>query len=151
MFEVGAEESLLLGPGKENEWLILKRPVLPDGFQVRVWGEGSKMNDFLLIGCWWGNSVVFQESQSPVFWFRPVCCLSSWSPSSTWVGAFVPAGELKHSFRLLLHPLQRNSRTFVLSLQYCFLAAFPFFLPSLTTLISNGLSLLFETQVRLGD
>ena len=46
MFEVGAEESLLLGPGKENEWLILKRAVLPDGFQGRVWGEGAKYLTF---------------------------------------------------------------------------------------------------------
>ena len=42
----GAEERILLGPGKENEWLILKKPVLPDGFQGRVWGEGSKMPAF---------------------------------------------------------------------------------------------------------
>ena len=45
-YEVGAEESLLLGPGKENEWLILKRAVLPDGFQGRVWGEGAKYLTF---------------------------------------------------------------------------------------------------------
>ena len=67
MPEFGAEKDVLQGPSKENGWLMLKRPELPDGFQGRVfmgkiWSEGSRVCDFLLIGWWRGNRVVFQES-----------------------------------------------------------------------------------------
>ena len=55
--EFGAEKGLLQGPSKENEWLVLKNNKLPDGFERRVfigkiWGEGSRVCDFLLTG-WW--------------------------------------------------------------------------------------------------
>lgn len=31
-------------------------------FIGEIWGEGWRMYDFLLIGCWWGNRAVLQES-----------------------------------------------------------------------------------------
>ena len=42
-------------PSKENEWLMLKTPELPDGlgrevFIGKIWGEGCRMYDFPLIG-----------------------------------------------------------------------------------------------------
>ena len=55
--EFGAEEGLLHGPSKENGWLLLKRPEVPNGFQGRVlkgifWGNDFRVYDFLPIG-WW--------------------------------------------------------------------------------------------------
>ena len=82
MSEFGAEKGLLQGPCKENRWLMLKRPELPNGFQGRSfymqnWGGGRccRVCNPPLIGWWWGNRMVFQESQSSAFWFQPV-----WGP-----------------------------------------------------------------------
>ena len=60
---------------------MLKRPELPDGFQGRSFyrqnlgGGQQHMCDSPLIGWWWANRVVFQESQTSAFWFQPV-----WGP-----------------------------------------------------------------------
>ena len=45
----------------------VKKPELPDGFQgvvfiEKIWGEGYRVCDFLLIGWWGGNRAVLQES-----------------------------------------------------------------------------------------
>ena len=45
----------MAGPSKENGWLVLKTPKLSDGFGGEVfigkmWGEGCRVCDFLLIG-----------------------------------------------------------------------------------------------------
>ena len=66
--EFGAQKGLLQGLSKEKGQLMLKRPKLPDSFGGRVfkdkiWGEGCRVCDFLLIGWWWGNRVMFQEYQ----------------------------------------------------------------------------------------
>ena len=47
----------IAGPSKENRWLTFKHPKLPDGFVGivligKIWGEGCRVYDFLLIG-WW--------------------------------------------------------------------------------------------------
>ena len=101
----GAEKSLSQGPSKENKQLVLKSPELPEGCQRRVFkgkfvggeGEGCRVCDSLLIGWWWGNRVVFRESQSSAFTFQPVwgpvLVLSLRLPSSTWVGTPAPVEE----------------------------------------------------------
>ena len=33
--DCGAEKGLLQGPSKKDEWLVFKKPKLPDGFQER--------------------------------------------------------------------------------------------------------------------
>ena len=80
---------------KENRQLMIKRPKFLDGFQERVfkgniWGEGCRGHDFLLIGWWWGDRVVFQKSSSSSTDSNQsgvsVLVLSMYSPSSTWVG-----------------------------------------------------------------
>ena len=55
-------------------------------FKGKIWGEGCKVCDFLLLGWWWGNRLSFQEcqssgsNQSGVY----VLVVSMQSPSSTW-------------------------------------------------------------------
>ena len=141
------------GPSKEKGWLRLKNLELPSGFQRRVftgkfWGDGCRVCDFILIGCWWGNSIVFQEPQSSAFWFQPVrvhvFVLSFKSPSSTRVRAIFPVEELRDTYQVVMYIPSGGIR----SLHYCFLTAFPLFLHSLPSLISNCLNLLFGTQGR---
>ena len=55
--EFGAErERCIAEPSKENGWLVLKSPEHPNSFQGvfigKIWGEGCRVCDFLLIG-WW--------------------------------------------------------------------------------------------------
>ena len=47
----------------------------PRVFKGNLWGEGYRVPDFLLIGQWQDNVVMFQESQSSIFWFQ-----SNWGP-----------------------------------------------------------------------
>ena len=47
----------MVGPSKENGWLMLQNPELQDGFEgevfiVKIWGEGCRVCDFVLI-CGW--------------------------------------------------------------------------------------------------
>ena len=65
-----------------------QNPQFPDGFGgkvfiCKIWGEGCRARDLLLIG----GEVRWQCSRNLV--------LSLKLPSSTWVGALVPAEELK--------------------------------------------------------
>ena len=78
----------IAGPSKENGRLVLKRPKLPDSFQGgvfkgNIWGEGCRVCDFLLIGWWGGNRVVFLGSQS-LTWLPPVWGLCSCHPPPGW-------------------------------------------------------------------
>ena len=64
---VWSREVFIAGPSKENGWLVLKNPELPDGFRGEAFignncGEGCRVCGFLLIGWWWGNRAVLQES-----------------------------------------------------------------------------------------
>ena len=64
---VWSRERFIARPNKENGWLMLKNPELLHGFGGKVfigkmWGKGWRVCDFLLIGWWWGDRVVFQES-----------------------------------------------------------------------------------------
>ena len=57
ILDFGAEKGLLQGSSKENGQLMLKNLKLPDGlggkvFKGKIWGEGCRVCDFLLIG-WW--------------------------------------------------------------------------------------------------
>ena len=54
---VWSREGFTAGPSKENGWFVLKNLKLPDGFGGEVfigktWGEGGRVCDFLLTGCW---------------------------------------------------------------------------------------------------
>ena len=72
--------------------------------------------------------------------------LSQKLPSSTWVGALGPVGELRDTYQVVLYPLRSQDPAQLL--HYHFLTAFPLFLHSLTPLISNSLNLPFGTQGR---
>ena len=60
-------------------------------FKGKIWCEGCRVQDFLLIGWWWGSRMVFRDLnhqssgsyQSGVY----VLVLSMSSTSSTWVGS----------------------------------------------------------------
>ena len=65
-------------PSKENDQPMLKRSILPNGFQetllkVNIRGVGCKVfdqfMDMILTCWWWGNREIFQESQPSTFWF----------------------------------------------------------------------------------
>ena len=65
---VWSRERFMTGPSKENGSLVFKRLELPDGFLEtvfigKVWGEVCRVCDLPLIGWWWSNAMVFQESQ----------------------------------------------------------------------------------------
>ena len=70
MSEVGAEK-VLLQDQETRRWLMLKKRKVSDAFQGevfvgKIWGEGCRWYDFLLIGWWWGNRKVLQGS-----WLQP--------------------------------------------------------------------------------
>lgn len=94
--------------------------------------------------------MVFQESQSSAFWFQPfwglVLVLSLKLPSLTRVGA-PGLAECRDLYQSAIPP-PRKKQDPALSLHYCFLAAFPLSLPSLSSLISSCLKLPFGTQGR---
>ena len=63
---VWSRERFIAGPRKEKGQLVLKKLELSNDFQGelfigKVWGEGCRVCNFLLIG-WWGNRALFQES-----------------------------------------------------------------------------------------
>ena len=71
-----SRERIFAGSGKENGWLMLKTPELPVGLGGRVLigkirDEGCRMCGFLLIGWWWSNRAVFQESWAPIWIYHP--------------------------------------------------------------------------------
>ena len=73
---VWSRERFIAGPSKENGWLMLKNPRLLNGFGGisfigKIWDEGCRVCDLPLIGWWWNNRMVFQESQSSAFWLQP--------------------------------------------------------------------------------
>ena len=88
--------------------------------------------DFLLPGWWWGRRMVLQGS-----------VLSLKLLSSTWVGAWVPAEELKDTATYIL----RGGGTRTLPHSSLF-AIPPFSQHSLSSLTSNSLNLPFRTQGR---
>ena len=50
-----SRERFIAGPSKKNGWLVLKNPELPEGCQGevfigKIWGEGCRVCDFLLMG-----------------------------------------------------------------------------------------------------
>ena len=137
---VWSRERFISGPCKEIGWLMLKNPGLTRGFQGevfigKIWSVGYRVCDFLLIAWWWGNRAC---SKSLV--------LSLNLPSSTWMGALVPAENLKNIV-LYIHPFRRN-QDLALSGHCFFLTTPPLFLHSLPSLSSNCLNLLFGTQGR---
>ena len=149
---VKESSAFIAEPSKEKRWLTIRKMKLPDSFQGEVfkgniWGEGCRVHDFLLIGWWWGYRVVFQESQSSTFWFQPVWGLCSDHPPPGWGVLFFLQNNSKVCIRLLCISLGEELGL-LLSLNYCFLTAFPLFLHSLTSLISDCLRLLFGTQGR---
>ena len=51
-----------------NSLMAFREAFLKAIFGVEDW----RMHDFLLIGWWWDNRVVFQETWSSAFWSHPV-------------------------------------------------------------------------------
>ena len=96
-----------------NHWATRE---VPQGevFIGKIWSEGCRVCDFLLIGCWWGNRVMLQEScaQPEVAILHLGGGLSSWR------------------IYCYVHPLRRNQDP-VLILCYSFLIVPPLFLHSL--------------------
>ena len=99
MSEFGAEKyRLFSGPSKDNGWLLLKNPELPDDFWGKafigsIWGEGCSKRGFLLIG-WWCKSLCSRN-----------LLLSPRLPFSTWAGA----SSCKRAQRYCcVFPLRRN-------------------------------------------
>ena len=134
---VWSRERFIAGPSK-NSWLMLKKPELPDGFQEsifigKIWGEGSRVCDFLLIGQWWGSKVLLQES----------CA----QPEVTILHLGRGLRSCKRTERYCyIYSLRRNKDPAL----YCFLIASPLFLHFLTSLDRKCLNLLFGTQGGLG-
>ena len=125
---------------KQGEWAAhAQKAWTPDGFQGRVFigkilREGCRVHDVSLIGWWWGNRAVLQES----------CAQSE-------VTILHLSGDLSFCRRtqryIVMYILRGGTRT-LLHLHFCFLSAPPLFLHSLPSLISNCLNLSFRTQVR---
>ena len=113
------------------------------GFQRQYLGWGLKLMEFLLTGWWCFRNLNHQpsgSSQSGVYVF----VVGMYSPSSTWVSVLVSAEQLKDMHQIVMYIPWGE-------LGLCFIAelfAFPLFLHSLTSLMSNPLSLLFGTQGR---
>ena len=121
------------------------QPIPHHGFQGRVfigktWSEGCRVCAFLLIGWWWGNKAVFQESYAQPLSYHP-------SPPPSPVGALFPSEELKG---ILLCVSLEEDQDPAPQLHYCFLTALPLFLHSLAFLISDWLNLSFGIQGRSG-
>ena len=121
-----------------SDWTELNWTELTDGWELQVC-------DFLLIGWWWGNREVLQESQSSAFWFQPVWNLSMYLLSRIWEEPSFLQNNSKICIRLLCMSLEEKLRfCFVASLLFpdcfSFVSAFPDF-PN-----SNGLNLPFGTQ-----
>ena len=118
-------------------------------FQDNLRGEGCRgrdqLMDFLLIGWWWGgNRVMFQESLSSIVWFQPVwglCAHVQHLVTSLHLGG---CGVLSPSRTTQKYMSGFLEELGLLLLNW--LTAFPLILRSLTSLISNWLSLLIRTQ-----
>ena len=63
---VWSTEKFIVGPSKENKWLMFKSSELPEFFPNffflrrkifigKIWGEGCRVCSFLLVGWWWGS------------------------------------------------------------------------------------------------
>ena len=88
---------------KQGEWMAYSQPSkFPNDFQGKVfmhkiWSEGCRVCDFLLIDWWWGNRVVFQES---VFRLKLL--------SSTWARTLVP---IQYPMGIVMYILWGRTRT----------------------------------------
>ena len=103
----------------------------------------------------------FQESSSSTFWFQPVSGLRACCHHVVTIlhlaGGLVSAKQLKNMHQIVIYNLSEGTRipVSILPLNYCsnchycfYLTAFPFFLYSLTSLVSNYLNLFFGAQGR---
>ena len=100
-------------------------------FTGKIWGEGYKVCDFLLIGWRWANRVVLQES-----------CIQ---PEVTILDLDGGLCSNRRTQRYCIHSLKRNQDP-VSRLHFYFLTALPLFLHSLHSLISSLLNLPFGAQ-----
>ena len=135
MSEFGAEKGLL--PGQARRMVARAQKTLKplmvcfsgEIFIGKIWGEGCRVCDFLLIGWWWGNKAVLQEScpQSEI--------------------TILHRGNLlqKNSKILLCIFLERNQDP-APRLHDGFLTVPPFFLNSLSSLTSSCLNLPLELR-----
>lgn len=137
--EVKQTEILKFGVEKWKEWLMLKRPELPNSFQGTVfigeiWGEVCRVCDLPLVCWWWGNQVVFQVSQLSASGSNWFC--------SPWLGALVSVEELRDYVSDCSVYLLAGSQDQDSSLHYCFSLHF------FTSLISDCVNLPFGTPER---
>ena len=60
---VSSTEGFIAGPGKENGWLMSKKPKLPEGFQQRTFkGQMRAGHGGLLQTSWYRNPLFLQLS-----------------------------------------------------------------------------------------
>ena len=113
-------------------WMVLKE---------NHWGKGSESS--FIFPC--AKSSFWLVGGEVTEWSSRSIVLSLKLPSSPWVGALVPAEELKD---VVIYIPWRRSQDPAPLLHYCFLTATSLFLHFLPSLISNCLNLPFETQGR---
>ena len=128
---VWSRERFMAGPSKKNRQFVLKRPELPDAlgasiFKGRIWSEGCRVCDFLLIGWWWGNRDHAQPEVA-VFHLRGSACkriLTDINTHVPWRGA----GTLLHGCNIV---------SWLSFLCFCFITCVFHHFPVLTDNCSN--------------
>lgn len=134
---VWSRERFMAGPSKKNGWFTLKRPELLDAlgasiFKGKIWSEGCRVCDSLLIGWWWGNRDLMLSLKLPSFtWVEaPAKELTDINMHIPWRGA----GTLLHSCNIV---------SWLSFLCFCFITCVFHHFPVLTDNCSN---LPFGTQ-----
>ena len=136
---VWIREIFIAGSNKENRQFLFRNLELPKWFRGKVfigkiWEEGCRACDFLLIGWWWSNRVVLQES----------CA----QPEFTILHLHGGLSSCRKTQRYCyVYSLRRNQDP-APRLRCCFQTVLPLTLYSLPPLISICWNLPFGTQAR---
>ena len=97
-------------------------------------GEGCRVHDFPLLGGWWGNRVMFQESWSSAFWFDGglvsmclyLACSHDPPPGLVGVRGLVPAEQLKGTCHIVKYIPWGGTWSLCFIVELSFLDYFPF-------------------------
>ena len=94
--------------------------VLGNSFIGKIWGEGCRVRDFLLIGLWWGNKG--DVSGISTFWFQPVWGLHACGQHEVTilhlVGVLVSTEQLKDMHEIVIYPPSGGTSSPVTLLSY---------------------------------